>query len=82
MHSLSPISPTDLFVLTPSVGTRGHQYNIQVQHCHTEAQCRFFTYRMINALNLLSPTTVSAFTLNIFKYEVQAELGSTLYEHI
>lgn len=78
-HNLTIISPTDIFIMSPIVGTRGHRFKIQMQHCQIEARRRFFSCRIIPKWNSLPNDIVDAPSLPVFKSRLQAFLGEELY---
>ena len=80
-HNLSVIKPTDLFTLAPSVGTRGHRFKIQLQHCSVDARKRFFSNRVIPEWNQLSENVVNASSLNVFKSQLHLAIRDKLFEY-
>ena len=78
-NNLSPIKPTDLFVMSPHSGGRGHKHKIFVPHAHTEARKRFFTIRTIKPWNNLPSDVVDSTTLNKFKHNLTRHLGASLF---
>ena len=78
-HNLTIISPTDIFIMSPIVVTRGHRFKIQMQHCQIEARRRFFSCRIIPKWNSLPNDIVDAPSLPVFKSRLQAFLGEELY---
>ena len=54
-HDKCSITPSDLFVMAPNVGTRGHPFKVFRGHAVLEARRRFFSVRCIDVWNSLSP---------------------------
>lgn len=81
-HGLSVITPSDLFILAPQVGTRGHRFKIQVQHATMEARKRFFSCRIIQPWNSLPSAIVDAPSLNVFKVRLHSFLGDRLFHFV
>ena len=73
------INPTDMFELSHGRATRGHHLKIRVQQCRLETRKRFFSNRVVEAWNALSPAAVQADTVNTFKAYLHRELGEQLY---
>ncbi len=62
----------DYFEIAPSI-TRGHDMKIRKQHGGTDTRMNYFSNRIINAWNKLSPGTVSAPTIQIFKDRLEMD---------
>ena len=67
--------------MAPDLGTRGHNFKIQVQHCNTEVRRRFFSNRVVNQWNGLGENTVNADTLNKFKALLHNDLNESLFDY-
>ena len=79
-HGLSPISPTDLFTLTPSIGTRGHRYKILVPYSRCDARHRFFSVRVVKVWNSLPSNVAESDSLDNFKKGLTNFLGDLLFD--
>jgi hypothetical protein len=80
-HHLCIIVPSDLFVMSPYQGTRGHCYKIFVPQCSVEPRKRFFSVRIIEDWNNLLPQVVMASSLNIFKRLLTVYSDDKLYDY-
>ena len=78
-HGLSPISPTDVFVLDGRPGTRGHRFKIFHQRVFTDARSRFFSNRCANTWNGLPSAVVTAASVAAFKRGLHSALGGKNY---
>ena len=79
-HGLSVISPQDLFELSRSSRTRGHNYKIFVPRSRLEVRHRFFSVRVINTWNALAPQTVETDSLTTFKGLLRQDLDEQLFD--
>ena len=79
-NGLCAINFDDLFVLPHSSTLRGHDHKIFLPRSNLEIRKRFFSIRVINMWNSLSADTVSASSLDSFKYHLSRDLGEMLYE--
>lgn len=79
-HGLSPISPTDLFTLASSAGTRGHRHKILVPYSRCDARHRFFSVRVVNGWNSLPITLAESDSLDSFKKGLTDFLGDCLFD--
>ena len=77
---LSVLSPSDLFVLSPSVGTRGHRFKILKHHASLESRRRFFSVRCIDIWNSLPDVLVGCGSVDQFKSGLHFVLGDRLFE--
>ena len=71
----------DLFAISPVQFTRGHRYKNFPTHCSLDVRRRFFSVRVVNCWNSLSPNTVVAETLESFKRCLYDDLGDVLYQY-
>ena len=79
---LSVILPEDLFILAPSVGTRGHPFKVSVVRTRLLCRERFFSVRVVNLWNGLPGHVVCSSSVDLFKRGVKDYLGDTLYEYV
>ena len=77
---LSVIKPSDLFVLSPAIGTRGHCFKILKPHVSLESRRRFFSVRCVDIWNSLPAELVICGTVNRFKSGLHDVLGDLLFE--
>ena len=80
---LSVIGPSDLFVLSPSVHTRGHCFKILKPHVSLESRHRFFSVRCVvvwNSLPVNPADLVCSGSVNCFKAGLHDVLGDVLFE--
>ena len=77
---LSVIKPSDLFVLSPAIGTRGHCFKILKPHVSLESRRRFFSVRCVDIWNSLPAELVRCGTVNRFKSDLHDVLGDLLFE--
>ena len=75
------IKPTDLFVTSSDLVTRGHRYKIQIQHSNTEARRRFFSNRVAPLWNSLPENVVDAPSLNTFKIRLHNVMADQLFDY-
>ena len=66
-HDLSPISPVDLFILSPVSRTRGHRFKILKPHISVESRRRYFSVRCIDVWNSLPGELVECGSVLSFK---------------
>lgn len=64
-HGLSAIKPSDIFLLAPDIGTRGHRFKIFVQRPQVEARKRFFSHRVVKYWNALPSDLVDSPSLQV-----------------
>jgi len=64
VFGLIDVNFTDFFTFSPSAVTRGHQFKLY----KTSAEGAFFTNRVINVWNAISPDTVEFTSLCTFKH--------------
>lgn len=77
----STIKPTDLFALAPQkINTRGHKYKIYKPRPQTDVRKKFFSVRVVEWWNRLSPNTVNCSTLDQFKAKLACEIEEHLFE--
>lgn len=79
-HGFCAIVPEDMFVNTPLVTTRGHQYKVAHIRTELEIRKRFFNVRGISLWNSLPQHIVSANSVSAFKASLSAHLGDRLFE--
>ena len=79
-NGLCAINFDDLFVLPHTSTLRGHSHKIFLPRSNLDIRKRFFSIRVINMWNSLSADTVSASSLDSFKYHLSRDLGEILYE--
>ena len=77
---LSVLSPTDFFVLSPTVGTRGHRFKILKPRTSLESRRRFFSVRRIDIWNSLPDVLVGCGSVDQFKSGLHVVLGDRLFE--
>ena len=77
-HGLSVI-PQDLFELSKSSRTRGHNYMIFVPRSRLEVRHRFFSVRVINTWNALAPQTIETDSLATFKRLLRQDLDEQFF---
>jgi len=53
---------------TSTVVTRGHTFKLKKRDCKTSVRLNFFSYRIVNFLNSLPESVVSAPSVNCFKH--------------
>ena len=80
-HGECGIQPTDIFVMAPALGTRGHRFKILLPHCSTEARKRYFTVRCISPWNSLPDSVVALDTVHAFKSALHTYLGQRLFQY-
>ena len=81
-HGKCGLQPGDIFILAPSVGTRGHRFKIAYSFCSTESKRRFFSQRCVFAWNSLPDDVVALGSVESFKRALHRTLGPLLYEYI
>jgi len=81
-HDLSVIKPTDLFVMAPSVGTRGHKYKVRVPQTSIDARRLFFSCRVVKPWNSLPSCVVESTSVEVFKRSLHIFLGDQLFEFV
>ena len=81
-HGLSPITPSDLFIMAPDARTRGHRFKIRVQFAATEVRKRFFTHRVVEPWNSLPSNVVDASSLPVFKTRLHRFMGDKLFHFV
>ena len=79
-HGLSPITPTDLFILAPPTGTRSHCFKILVPYSRCDARHRFLSVRVVRPWNPLPSNLVESDSLSTFKKGLSNALGDRLFE--
>ena len=77
-HGLSVINPQDLFELSTSTTTRGHNYKIFVPRSKLKVRHRLFFVRVIYTWNALAPQTVETDSLTTFKRLLRQDLDEKL----
>lgn len=80
-NNLSPLAPSDLFILAPQAGTRGHLHKIFVMRSATEARRRFFSSRVVNMWNSLPESVVTSSSLSQFKAGLLACNQDAMYSY-
>ena len=78
-NGLSVINPSDLFVLSPAVHTRGHCFKILKPHASLELRRRFFSVRCVDVWNSLPADLVGCGSVNCFKAGLHDVLGDLLF---
>ena len=73
---------SDIFLLTPRRGTRGHCYKIFIPTVQTDVRKRFFNVRCVSVWNSLPQYVVSAPSLSSFKKLLENSLGDVLFEYV
>ena len=81
-HGVSCIDVSDIFLLTPRRGTRGHCYKIFTPTVQTDVRKRFFNVRCVSVWNSLPQYVVSASSLSSFKKLLENSLGDVLFEYV
>ena len=81
-HDLSVIKPSDIFTLSPAIGTRGHRFKVQVQHVQLEVRRKFFSSRVVLKWNSLPEEVVEAQSLSAFKSGIHSFLHDDLFDYI
>jgi len=81
-QGLSPVSPSDLFVMAPDARTRGHRFKIQVQFAATDVRKKFFSHRVVEPWNSLPSDVVEASSLPVFKTRLHRFMGDGLFHYI
>ena len=79
-NNLSVISPSDLFVLSPTTHTRGHRFKILKPHVSLESRRRFFSVRCVDLWNSLPDQLVGCGSVDAFKSGLHDVLGCRLFE--
>ena len=77
---LSPISPADLFILSPASLTRGHRFKILKPHVSIESRRRCFSVRCIDMWNSLPGELVECGSVSSFESGLHVVLGDMLYD--
>ena len=80
LHRYSAVQPESLFVLAPSVGTRGHSYKLFPSHRNLESRRRFFSQRRIELWNSLPAQVTESNTLTSLKRLLHNALHTVLFE--
>ena len=80
-HDLSAIKPSDIFLLAPDIGTRGHRFKIFVQRPQVEARKRFFSHRVVQHWNALPSDVVDSPSLQVFKSRLHLALDNQLVDY-
>ena len=80
-YGMSPIRPSDLFLLHTSSSTRGHPFKIFIPHTNYDIRKRFFSVRVLNVWNRLPGSVVLSQSLQAFKKNLALFLGAELYEY-
>ena len=80
VNGMCAINFDDLFILPHSSTLRGHGHKIFLPHSNLDIRDRFFSIRVIKMWNSLSADTVSASSLDSFKYHLSQDLAELLYE--
>ena len=78
-HGVSCVDVSDIFLLTPCRGTRGHCYKIFTLTIQTDVRKRFFNVRCVSIWNSLPQYVVSAPSLSSFKNLLENSLGDVLF---
>ena len=81
LHEKSCISPSEVFQLSSSIRTRGHQLKLFHHHVNTDVRKRFFTVRRIHVWNSLPECVVCAPDLNTFKHMLDKHIPELLYAY-
>ncbi len=80
-HNECSIQPRDVFVLAPTLGTRGHRFKIAHTHSTLEARRRFFSLRCVGLWNSLPDSVVSLTSIHSYKAALHTTLGPLLYQY-
>ena len=81
-HGKCGIQPSDLFVMAPDVGTRGHRFKLAFTHSSLECRRRFFAVRCVSSWNALPDELVSLDSVDAFKKGLHDALGPRLFEFV
>ena len=75
------IPSEQLFTFSHVRNTRGHPLKLYLPRTRLEIRHRFFAIRVINEWNALSPDTVLASSLPVFKCLLERDLGNKLFDY-
>ena len=75
------IVPSDLFVMSPHAGTRGHIYKVMHMRSRLECRKRYFSIRVASAWNGLPEYLVVAESVEEFKRGLHVVISEKLYDY-
>ena len=80
LNGMCSVEPDEIFSPALHSITRGHEFKLFKPRVRLELRKRFFSNRVIDVWNSLSPETVSAGNINSFKSGLYKDLALKLYE--
>ena len=80
-HGKCAVTPSDLFVLAPQSGTRGHRYKVCHPRPQTDTRQRSFSVRCVGLWNSLPDQLVAETNYKTFKVLLADALGDSLYDY-
>ena len=73
VHEVYKVDSSHLLPLNDTNRTRGHPFKLKATNCKSRERLHFFTQRVINKWNNLSPDTVCAISVDAFKNKLDNE---------